>query len=72
MPFQKGQSGNPAGRPRGSRNRPKGARAKPAGREGGGCCALQAKAFDERLAKVESLAANNAKLLNSATHSTLG
>jgi hypothetical protein len=22
MPFQKGQSGNPAGRPRGSRNRP--------------------------------------------------
>ena len=38
MPFQKGQSGNPAGRPRGSRNRPR-ARAKPAGREGGGCCA---------------------------------
>jgi hypothetical protein len=30
------------------------------------------KAFDERLAKVESLAANNAKLLTSATHSTLG
>jgi hypothetical protein len=23
MPFQKGQSGNPAGRPRGSRNRPR-------------------------------------------------
>jgi hypothetical protein len=72
MPFQKGQSANPAGRPRGSRNRPRArvqslleGKAKDVAR-------FRQKAFDERLAKVESLAANNAKLLTSATHSTLG
>jgi hypothetical protein len=59
MPFQEGKSGNPARRPRGSRNRQR-ARVQSL-LEGGGCCALEAKAFDERLAKVESLAANNAK-----------
>jgi uncharacterized protein DUF5681 len=139
MPFQKGQSGNPAGRPRGSRNRPRARvqsllegkaedvarkviemaqagniralrmcmdRIAPAPKYEPGSCelppidspaasvkamatiaeavatgdlapceavsmakvvevyihALQAKAFDERLAKVETLAANNAKL----------